>query len=232
MPPPPPRDVEQSRITVFHAPRAAESGTVLAALAAAGHDPRLVNYIATPPDRDALKKFFLLLRGGDQSLVRKYDPDVSGASPDDPFHKHGEFLGRHRRTSVLINGPVLATAHKARVCRTENAVKSFLGIDIPDEFRKAPKPKGLPQSLATVVTGDRAPVRKKEDPPKAERKPVENTRPKAGAAAAKRPMIEAKAKIEAGSESLKTAKAAKPAKKSAPKPVKKAGRRNEVNCGA
>ena len=228
MPPPQAREAEQPRITVYHDPASAESGIVLAALAAAGHDPRLVDYIATPPSRDELKNLSLLLRGGDQSLVRKYDPMFLELRLDDRFISDGEFWGAIVEHPSLINGPVLATAHKARVCRTENAVKSFLGIDTLDETRKAPKPKGLPQSLAAAMTGDMAPVRKEEDPPKAERKPVENTRPKAGAAVARKPMIAAKTKpktkIEAGSKIMKTAKAAKPARKSTPKPVKKAGR--------
>ena len=227
MPPPAPaREAEQPRITVFYDPASAESGTVLAALGAAGQDPRLVDYIATPPDRDALKNLSLLLRGGDQSLVRKYDPMFLELRLDDRFISDSEFWGAIVEHPSLINGPVLATAHKARVCRTENAVKSFLGIDTPDETRKAPKPKGLPQSLAVAVTG--ALAGEEQGPPKAERKPVEITRPKAGAAVAKKPMIEAKtkpkAKIEAGSKIKKTAKITKSPKKSAPKPVKKAGR--------
>ena len=228
VPAPQARDAEQARITVYHDPACDESRIVLAALGAAGQDPHLVDYIATPPSRDELKNLSLLLRGGDQSLVRKYDPMFLELRLDDRFISDGEFWGAIVEHPSLINGPILATAHKARVCRTENAVKSFLGIDVPDEPRKAPKPKGLPQNMAAAVRDDMALAKKEEEPSKAE--PTENARPKASAVVAKKPLIEVRAKIkpnakiEAVSKMKKTVKPAKPVKKPAPKPVKKAGR--------
>jgi CspA family cold shock protein len=209
-PAPQPRAAEPSRITLFHDPASEESHTVLAALAAAGHEPQLVDYIAAPPDRDVLKNLALLLRGGDQSLVRKYDPLFLELRLDDRFISDGEFWAGIVEHPTLINGPVLATAHKARVCRTGNAVKSFLGIDASDDI--AAKPKGLPQSLAGATTDGIAPARNGQDVAKAEPKPVEKARPNPS----KKSKTLAKAKTEL--------KAKKTATKSTPKPVKKAGR--------
>ena len=114
---PPAPDAGASWLTVFHDPASDASGAVLATLKAAGHDPRLVDYMATPPDRDALKNLSFLLRGGDQSLVRKYDPLFLELRLDDRFISDGEFWAAIVEHPSLINGPVVATAQKARVCR-------------------------------------------------------------------------------------------------------------------
>ena len=123
------------RLTVFHDPSSDASHLVLDVLDELEQEPRLVDYIATPPDREALKSLSLLMRGGDQSLVRKYDPLFLELRLDDRFISDAEFWSAIVEHPSLINGPVLATPQKARVCRTEQAVKAFLGID---NCRRAP----------------------------------------------------------------------------------------------
>jgi CspA family cold shock protein len=226
-PAPPPREPELARLTLFHDPSLAESGAVLAALRELGHEPRLVDYIAVPPDREVLKNLSLLLRGGDHSLVRKYDSLFLELRLDDRFISDGEFWGGIVEHPTLINGPVLASAHKARVCRNPAAVRAFLGLE-PAEEKQAAKPK----AAAQAVTAKPDAV-----PPKAEAKPAEKVPTKTVPAAiaksvAKSPAkAKAKAKPEpkptpkpAPKSKTKAAKAVKVAKpkKPAPKPVKKA----------
>jgi arsenate reductase (glutaredoxin) len=236
-PAPPPQEAASPRLTVFHDPASDASHLVLAVLEDAEQEPQLVDYIATPPDRDALKNLSLLLRGGDQSLVRKYDPLFLELRLDDRFISDGDFWAAIVEHPSLINGPVLATAQKARVCRTEQAVKAFLGI--VDAGPAAAKPKGLPGNIAAAVTGGAAV--KTEESRKAETRPVEAPRakapapkkipvetkpeikpkPKAKAEAKPKAAPKPKAKLKAV---VKTVRAAKPVKKPAAKPVKKTQR--------
>ena len=253
-PPPPPvrmpvreispiPDAGVSRLTVFHDPASDASRIVLAALKAAHQDPRLVDYMATPPDRDALKNLSLLLRGGDQSLVRKYDPLFLELRLDDRFISDGEFWAAIVEHPSLINGPVIATAQKARVCRTENAVRAFLGIEQSAESPATAKPKGIPARMAPAAadTAVPTPVVKREEVRKTEAMPLEKSR--AQAPAPKKAKAETKAKMKAEIKpqartapkaapkakatpkaAAKTVKTAKPVKKAAAKPVKKAKR--------
>ena len=234
-------DVGVSRLTVFHDPASDASRIVLAALKAAGQDPRLVDYMATPPDRDALKNLSLLLRGGDQSLVRKYDPLFLELRLDDRFISDGEFWAAIVEHPSLINGPVIATAQKARVCRTENAVRAFLGIEQSAESPATAKPKGIPARMAPADTAVPAPAVKGEEVGKAEAAPLEKSRVQA--LAPRKAKAETKAKVKAEIKpqvrttpkaapkakaspktTSKIVKAAKPVKKAAAKPVKKAKR--------
>jgi arsenate reductase (glutaredoxin) len=236
---PPAPDAGASWLTVFHDPASDASGAVLATLKAAGHDPRLVDYMATPPDRDALKNLSFLLRGGDQSLVRKYDPLFLELRLDDRFISDGEFWAAIVEHPSLINGPVVATAQKARVCRTESSVKAFLGIEYSTERPTAAKPKGIPArpapSADAAVT---APVLKAQETKETEAGPekpstqapvLKKVKAEAKAKPLSKVKAETKTKIKTAPKAkakaaAKTVPTAKPVKKSAAKPVKKAKR--------
>ncbi|HKY18766.1 MAG TPA: ArsC/Spx/MgsR family protein [Rhizomicrobium sp.] len=174
-----------------------------------GHEPHLVDVITAPPSREELKTLSLLMREADQSLVRRYDRLFLELQLDDRFISENEFWTGIFEHPTLINGPVLASANKARLCRTPQDVKAFLGADAA-----AGKPKGLSPRIAAMMTGGVVPppTPKEHIAPAISQKPAPAVLAKQG---------EPKAKIE----TRKTAKpaAAKPAlKKAAAKPVKKA----------
>jgi cold shock protein len=218
------------RLTVFHDPSSDASHLVLDVLDDLEQESRLVDYIATPPDREALKTLSLLMRGGDQSLVRKYDPLFLELRLDDRFISDGEFWSAIVEHPSLINGPVLATPQKARVCRTEQAVKAFLGIA---ENAPAAKPKGIP-GRAPVAPPAKADEMKEievavlEAPPaktvpkKVDAKLDVKSQPKAKA----EPPAKAKTVVKAkATPAVKPVKAVKSVKKAVAKSVKKARRK-------
>jgi arsenate reductase len=201
------------RLTLYLNPASDESQTVLAALRDLGHEPRLVDYIATPPTRDELRNLSMLLRDADQSLARRYDTLFLELQLDDRFISENEFWTAIVEHPTLINGPVLASPSKARICRTENAVRSFLGLD-PVAEKRAAKPKPVPETVAPAVKAEKEKVKKA--PAKAEAKPA--ARKKADAPAPKKSKPEPKAKPAPKSKAV-----AKP-KEAAKKAVKKTRR--------
>ena len=76
-------------------------------------------WIANPPAREQLKNLSVLMRGSDQSLVRKYDPLFRELSLDDRFIGDSEFWTAIFEHPTLINGPILVLGSLARVCRSE-----------------------------------------------------------------------------------------------------------------
>jgi hypothetical protein len=162
---------------------------------------------------------------------------------DDRFISDGEFWAAIVEHPSLINGPVIATAQKARVCRTENAVRAFLGIEQSAESPATAKPKGIPARMAPAAAGTAvpAPVVKREEVRKTEATPLEKSR--AQAPAPQKAKAETKAKMKAEIKprartapkaaskakatpkaAAKTVKTAKPVKKVAAKSIKKAKR--------
>jgi arsenate reductase (glutaredoxin) len=216
-PSPPVPETGRMMLTIYHDPDSDESNAALTALRAAGHEPRIVDYIETPPTRDELRNLSLLLRESDQSLARKYDPLFHELRLDDRFISENDFWTAIVEHPSLINGPVLTTGNKARICRSENAVRSFLGLDPLKESRAAEKPKGISPRIAALATGG-------EMPPPRPKEPAVKTVEKKVAQA---PEPKAKDKAAPARKAVKPAKetTAKPAKKAKSAPAKKAVRK-------
>lgn len=141
------------RITVYLDPTSDLANDAVAEIREAGFEPLVIDYITNPPTSDQLKTLSLLLREGDQSLVRKYEPMFVELRLDDRFISDTDFWTAVHEHPFLINGPILATASKVSVCRTEASVEAFLAI-ITGEAPPVSKPKGLPDSLLRLARGE------------------------------------------------------------------------------
>src|SRR6202012_5183438 len=105
---------------------------ILAGLQDAGLTPLVVDYMASPPPRDRLKLLSSLLRGTDQSLVRRYDPLFHELRLDDRFISENDFWDAIVEHPALINGPVVAFAGRAAICHSPQALKEFLAPPSPN----------------------------------------------------------------------------------------------------
>lgn len=121
------------QLTLYYDPSSEYAAKVLAELRASGFEPRVVNYVATPPSADELNKLSMLLRDG--SLVRRYDSLFHDLRLDDRFIGQNEFWHGIFENPNLINGPVLATRNGACICRSRNAVDQFLDDAFPGRTR-------------------------------------------------------------------------------------------------
>jgi arsenate reductase len=229
-----PTESQNAVVTLYCEPSCEEIDGILAELRAGGIEPLVVDYRKTPPTRDKLKELALLLRSSDQSLVRKYDALFSELRLDDRFISENEFWDAIVEHPALINGPVLATPVRATICRSRDAVKSFLAPGPVRVTRKA-----LPPGMLKFMTGQvsAAPVVPEKAARIVENKVVENkpaaiviAKPMQGAGVktadpAPKVAVEAKATIKEKT-TLKVKPAPKPvaakAKKITPEPKLKA----------
>jgi arsenate reductase len=145
---------------------------IIAEFRAAGIEPRVVNYLETPPTRDELKSLSALMRDGGQSLVRQFDPLFQALNLDDRFISENEYWDGIVEHPALINGPLVSTATKAAICRSRDAVRDFLAapsakIAPPPPGRKSISPRLL-QLMGGVVSAlpivEDAPAAKIEKP--------------------------------------------------------------------
>ena len=156
---------KSNRLTVYLDPNGEGAEEVLAELDRSGQEALVVDYMATPPSKEELKKLSLMLREGDQSAVRKYEPLFHALRLDDRFISDGEYWEAIFEHPALINGPILATGAKARVCRSKADVKLFLSTQDADG---APaKRKGLSPGLLRLMNGGAAPPDAPTEKPKA-----------------------------------------------------------------
>jgi arsenate reductase (glutaredoxin) len=218
---------KESRLTIYHDPDSEKSCEALAGLRAAGYEPRVIEYLTTPLTREELITLSMLLRDSNQSLVRKYDPLFLELRLDDRFISENEFWGAIVENPALINGPVIATAQKASVCRSEQALNLFLNAISPNSPPIAPRPKSAPtlqrvqDDAATRPTADKDVSQKAEHQP-VQKQPAQNAETKTKTVAEKESKPAAKSQVKP--KAKVKAKVAADAKKPEKKPVKKAQR--------
>jgi arsenate reductase (glutaredoxin) len=220
-----PKVEESSMLTLYHDPDNAKSRKALADLRAAGHDPRVVEYLSTPVTKDELKPLSALVSHGGQNLVRKYDPLFLALQLDDRFISESDFWDAIVEHPALINGPIVATADRACVCTADNSVKTFLAAFSSNGPVAAPKKKGLSPRLLKLLNGETVipPMAEDEAAKTAEADAVSLKRRKAEPLSPIK--IKKKPKPEAAKRVGAPLKSAKVAKKKIPKTVKKAKRK-------
>ena len=113
-------------ITIYHNPRCSNSRNTLAAIREAGHEPRIVDYLATPPSREELMSMLAAggLRARDairskESLYAELGLDAEGVSDEvliDAMLAH----------PMLLNRPFVVTPKGVRLCRPPETVHDIL----------------------------------------------------------------------------------------------------------
>jgi len=186
-------------ITVYYDGDSEDALDVAEALKANGHDPRLVDYRVTPPAKDELKRISIMLHETGQNLVRRYDIMFFELQLDDRFIGEAEYWTAIHEHPQLINGPVIIANGRARICKSENEARAFLGDDKLDE----PRVKGMSPRMMAILAGT--------TPPPPEPKPAAVAEKKLAAAAPAKPAAKAAAKPAA--KTVEKKPAAKPAAK-------------------
>jgi arsenate reductase len=209
-------------LVLYHDAESEESAEVLEALKAAGHEARQIDVSQTPPAREDLRRLSLLLREADQSLVRRFDRMFLDLQLDDRFISESEFWQGIFEHPQLINGPVLATANKARLVKSAGDVRAFLG----GPAEAAAKPKGLSPRMAALMNGHPLPPKPEPKPEKPEKiepapKLVAKAEPKVKAVPGKAAAPEKKPAKAVAKKTPAAKPAAKPAKKAVKKTAKK-----------
>jgi CspA family cold shock protein len=135
------------QLTFYYDPASEIATEMLVALGKSGFDPRVVDYVAAPPSVDELKKLSMHLHVG--SLVRRYDPLFHDLRLDDRFIDQTAFWDGIFENPILIKGPILATANRTCICRSDAVVTEFLESIFPNHARPALEIRALPERTAT-----------------------------------------------------------------------------------
>jgi len=209
---PPDSQAEERRQLVFYFDSADDNAqAALEKLRAAGHEPKLVDYVASPLTREQLKALSALLAAKSQGLVKKYAPLFYDLRLDDRFLSQTEFWDAIVEHPSLINGPIVATASDANLCNAKSGVKTFLAANFPH--------------LVPVDVGQTEPAKPPKHAPAMDEDESESEA--AGPTAAKAPKAraakKAKAAVAPKAKAISPAKPKATAKKAATKPAKPLG---------
>ncbi|TSH93123.1 arsenate reductase (glutaredoxin) [Verticiella sediminum] len=106
-----------SEITLYHNPKCSTSRKVLEMLRERGHEPRIIEYLKTPPDRATLQAIVAATGEPVRALVREKAEPYQTLGLADRKWTDDELIDFMLQEPVLINRPILVTDRGARLCR-------------------------------------------------------------------------------------------------------------------
>ncbi|MBD9480100.1 arsenate reductase (glutaredoxin) [Pseudoxanthomonas sp. PXM02] len=111
-------------VTIYHNPACGTSRNTLGLIRNAGIEPRVIEYLKTPPDRATLLSLITAMQVPVRDVVRTKEPlyaDLGLAEADD--HALVEAMLAH---PVLINRPMVVTTLGTKLCRPSEVVLDIL----------------------------------------------------------------------------------------------------------
>jgi arsenate reductase len=119
-------------ITIYHNPDCGTSRNVLAIIRSSGAEPRIVEYLKTPPSRDELIELLRRMGMRPRELLRRKGTPYDQLGLDDAKWTDDQLIDLMLQNPILINRPVVVTELGVKLCRPSETVLAVL----PDRQRK------------------------------------------------------------------------------------------------
>jgi len=112
--------------TIYHNPSCGTSRSVLAMIRNAVEQPRIIEYLKTPPSRDELKELLRRMAITPRDLLRRKGTPYDELGLDDPKWTDEELIDLMTRHPILIERPIVVTGKGVRLCRPSETVLDIL----------------------------------------------------------------------------------------------------------
>jgi len=106
-----------SEVTIYHNPSCTTSRKVLAAIRATGTEPRVIEYLKTPPSRAELKSLLERMGMTPRALLRRRGTPYDELGLDDPKKTDAALIDAMLTHPILIERPIVVTDRGVRLCR-------------------------------------------------------------------------------------------------------------------
>jgi arsenate reductase len=117
-------------ITIYHNPACGTSVNALTAIRAAGHEPRIFEYLTTPLSPGAIAALVQCMNIPVRRVVRSKEPLFQELGLDKKDVSDVELLDAMSKHPILINRPIVLVQANgkiaAKLCRPSETVKSLL----------------------------------------------------------------------------------------------------------
>lgn len=113
-------------VTIFHNPACGTSRNVLAMIRASGVEPEVVEYLRTPPSRDALLDIIEKIGKGARFVLREKATPYQDLGLDNPSLSDEALVNAMLLHPILINRPIVITDKGVKLCRPSEEVLSLL----------------------------------------------------------------------------------------------------------
>lgn len=113
-------------ITIYHNPACGTSRNTLAMIRQSGEEPRIVEYLKTPPSRETLMRLIAAMETTPRALLRRKGTPYDELGLDDPKWTDDELIALMTTEPILIQRPIVETPLGIRLCRPSEQVLEIL----------------------------------------------------------------------------------------------------------
>jgi len=115
-----------STITIYHNPNCGTSRNVLALIRNSGEEPKVIEYLKTPPSRETLVKLLADARLSVRDVLREKGTPYAELGLADPKWTDDQLLDAIGQHPILMNRPIVVTPLGTKLCRPSEAVLDIL----------------------------------------------------------------------------------------------------------
>jgi arsenate reductase len=116
-------------VTVYHNPACGTSRNTLDLIRHAGIEPTVIEYLKTPPSKEALAKMIADSGLSVRQAIREKGTPYEELGLADPALSDDQLLDAMIATPILINRPLVVTEMGTRLCRPSEVVLDILPAD-------------------------------------------------------------------------------------------------------
>src|SRR4051794_39424837 len=117
---------QNSEVMIYHNPACATSRKVLRMIRDAGIEPRVVDYLKTPPDRGELVDLLRRMGMTPRQLLRRRGTPYEALGLADPAKSDAVVVDAILANPILMERPVVVGPRGARLCRPAERVHEVL----------------------------------------------------------------------------------------------------------
>ena len=113
-------------ITIYHNSNCGTSRNTLAMIRNSGIEPRVIEYLKTPPARAELERLIGAIGKGVRGAMRRRGTPYDALGLDDPKWSDAQLIDFMLAHPILIERPIVVTEQGGRLARPAESVRELL----------------------------------------------------------------------------------------------------------
>ena len=115
-----------NRVLIYHNPKCSTSRKVLGMLRDAGVEPKVIEYLKTPPSRAELVELLRRMDMKPRAVLRRRGTPYDTLGLDDPAKTDADLIDAMVGEPILIERPIVVGPRGVRLCRPVERVYDVL----------------------------------------------------------------------------------------------------------
>lgn len=113
-------------VVIWHNPKCSTSRKVLELIRAKGVEPRIIDYVKSPPSAAEIRTVLKEMGLRPRELLRRRGTPFDALGLDDPKRSDAELIAAMAEHPILIERPVVRSPKGTRLCRPVERVQEIL----------------------------------------------------------------------------------------------------------